>query len=83
MLDGKEQKQPVLLKLKPGDLVSLVVSRPGYATQNVVVTDQDDTKLITLAPLPGTKVTKPTTTKPAGGGTDLTGLGPDPFEKKR
>jgi len=84
MLDGKEQKQPVLLKLKPGDLVSLVVSRPGYATQNVVVTDQDDTKLITLAPLPGTKVTKPTgtTTKP-GGGSDLTGLGPDPFEKKK
>jgi len=82
MMDGKEQKQPVLLKLKPGDTKTLVVSRAGYTTQTVVVTDQDDTKLIALAPLPGTRP-PPRSTKPGGGGTDITGLGPDPFEKKR
>jgi serine/threonine protein kinase len=87
VLDGKELKAPVLLKLMPGETQTVVVSRAGYATQTVVVTDKDDTKLIVLSALPGTRPGggRPTgTAKPTGGGgLETPGLGPDPFEKHR
>ena len=68
VIDGTEQKNPVVVSLKDGETAQLVVSKPGYTPQTVTVAATDAPRVIKLAPLAAVAPTGNGGAKPGGTG---------------